>query len=103
MAEWHLDELRAALERLGWRLVAEHPGDNYRISASWEIERSCKNALVDFNGLDDINTLPAEKAYGCHVREIPRLELYFASRGEKGSSKRSNWKNELKRFVDSLD
>jgi hypothetical protein len=31
MANWHLDELKMALEKRGWR-IAECPGDDHRIS-----------------------------------------------------------------------
>ena len=36
MARWHLDELRSALERKGWRVVAQLPGDDYRVAATWD-------------------------------------------------------------------
>ena len=39
MAQWHLDEIRAALEKRGWRLTAELPGNDYNISATWQFER----------------------------------------------------------------
>lgn len=104
MAEWHLKELRLAIERRGWRLAAEHCGDNYGISASWEIERSgdAGKAFIDFEGLDELQVLPVTKAYGCHVRDRRSVALYFGSRGEKGSSKRSIWNDELNRFVAAL-
>ena len=43
MPDWHLQEIRDALEARGWKIVAKHPGDDYEISATWEIERSTKN------------------------------------------------------------
>jgi len=104
MADWHLNELREAFERRGWRLVAEHPGDGYRTSASWEIARSGQrsNLFLDFDGLDDMQTLPLDESYGCGVRES-RFKLYFSRRGETGSSQRMKWTNELTNFIDALD
>ena len=103
MAEWHLNELRAALERRAWR-IAEHPGDRYGISATWEIARSgqSSNLFLDFNGLDDLQTLPLDQAYACTVRDN-RVELYFSRRGETGSPQRSKWKDDLKKFLAALD
>lgn len=53
MSKPHLRELEEALNRKGWRIVAVHPGDDYRISATWEIQRSSRQAsvFIDFDGL----------------------------------------------------
>ncbi len=40
MSRPHLLELEAALVRKGWRVTAVHPGNEYDISAAWEIQRS---------------------------------------------------------------
>ncbi|HXG68394.1 MAG TPA: hypothetical protein VNO70_25085 [Blastocatellia bacterium] len=105
MANWHLEELRNALERRGWRIVSELPGDGYAISASWEIQRSDKapSLFIDFNGLADMVTLPIEKSYGCQVRGYESLSLYFRKRGETGSNRKQIWQSDLKQFIESLD
>ncbi|MEQ1762409.1 MAG: hypothetical protein ABL984_04590 [Pyrinomonadaceae bacterium] len=105
MAEWHLNELRNAIERSGWRLVAEHPGDNYRISASWKFKRSDKEPAlwIDFEGLDDLRTFPIEQSYGCHARNRASEGLYFRRKGSSESVKREIWLRELKAFVSSLN
>ncbi len=105
MADWHLKELREALESKGWQIIAEYAGDEYAISASWEIQRSSKrlSLLIDFEGLDDMLTLPVERSYGCKVRGSDLLSLYFGRRGEKGSNARQNWQQELYQFVSKLD
>jgi hypothetical protein len=36
MADSHLMELRASLEKRGWQVAAELPGDDRAISGSWE-------------------------------------------------------------------
>ena len=104
MAYGHLDELRVVLERCGWRLIEDRSGDDYRIAVPWVVERTCRgpNVILDFDGLDDLQVLPLDKAYACHVRGNRALALYFSRRGVKGSSKRSSWKEELRDFVDSL-
>lgn len=105
MPDWHLQEIRNALESRGWRFVAEHPGDDYRVSATWEIERSTKKppVFIDFNGLDDLNTLPLEQSYGCRVHGSDSVSLYFGRKGEGGSRRRQNWRRDLRRFLDELD
>ena len=57
MALWHLDELRNALERRGWRFEGELPGDGYAISATCSFRRSASDlakkwpvTLADFVG-----------------------------------------------------
>ena len=97
MSEWHLDDLRAALINRGWRILQVHPGDDYAVSGSWEIQRSTRvpPLWIDFEGLDDLRTLPMDKSYGCHVRGGPS-SLYFRRPGGR-------WQTELEKFVTSLD
>jgi hypothetical protein len=97
MSEWHLDELRAALTNRGWKVLAVHPGDDYAVSGSWEIERSTRYPplFIDFNGLDDDRCLPIEQAYVCEVRG-GKPDLYFHRPGDK-------WRAKLKAFVLNLD
>ena len=105
MAEWHLREIRNALEARGWRIVAEHPGDDYRVSATWEIERSTKRprVFIDFDGLDDLAALPLEQSYGCDIRGHDSPGLYFGRKGKRGSIRRQNWQTNLKQFLNELD
>jgi hypothetical protein len=99
MAQWHLDELRSALERKGWR-ITELPGDDYRVSATWALERPAQagSVFIDFDGLDDLAVLPLAKSYGCEMRDTPH-GLYFARRGEKNSPARERWDERLDEFV----
>lgn len=105
MAEWHLQDIRNALEARGWRIIAEHPGDDYRISVTWELERSTKKPLVfiDFHGLDDLVTLTLEQSYGCCIRGHGSLSLYFGRKGERGSRRQQNWQSDLEHFINELD
>jgi hypothetical protein len=82
MAEWHLKELRDALENRGWRLIAALPGDDRAISADWQFERSSTEPIITlaFEGLADLFVLPLENAYGCHVVGQEKIGLYFSSR-----------------------
>lgn len=99
MAQWHLDDLRSALERNGWR-IAEAPGDGYRISATWVLDRSAQTAsvLIDFDGLDEQEVLPLAKSYGCTIRGSTQ-SLYFTRRGEKNSEARERWEMRRDEFV----
>ncbi len=100
MAIWHQESLRNALEARGWRIVAEHPGDGYGISGSWEIQRSTHKPplFINFDGLDDLHCLPMPRSYGCHVREQPVSGLYF-----RKQRSRALWTAELRAFIAALD
>ena len=105
MAQWHLDQLRDALQQRGWRLTGEMPGDDYRISGSWAFERSGQPAsrlVIDFEGLDDMNTLPMSESYSCAVRGSPH-SLYFRRKGEASSRASERWSSELSAFVAGVD
>jgi hypothetical protein len=97
MAQWHLDELRKALDRKGWSVLAELDGNNYEISGSWEIQRSTSTPAlhIDFEGLGDLKTLPMPQAYSCRLRENTKVGLYF--------SKQKTWKKPLEEFISALD
>ena len=105
MAEWHLKELRNAIERSGWRFVAEHQSDDLYLSASWEFKRSEKAPVlwIDFGGIDDLRTLPIEESYGCHARNRPDHGLYFRRKASGASVSREIWLSDLKAFVADLD
>lgn len=103
MAEWHLNELRNAIERLGWRFVEEHSSNNVYVAASWEFKRSDKVLWIDFEGIDDLRTLPIEESYGCRARNRPNHGLYFRRKGSGASASREIWLSDLKAFVASLD
>jgi hypothetical protein len=79
MAQWHLDELREELERKGWQFVRFIPSEDLYVSGSWEIKRfgSLKSIFIDFDGVDDLNTLPMKESYGCQVGEKTD-GLYFS-------------------------
>jgi hypothetical protein len=100
MADWHLKELRAALEKRGWRIEAELPGDNYAISGSWRMKRAgdTRHLIVDFEGMDDLRVLPLSESYACDARGTSH-SLYFLRRGVRGSKTRERWKSELAAFV----
>ncbi len=104
MAVWHLDELRSALERKGWRVVTELPGDDYSISAGWEIQRSGdpRKPVIEFCGFDDMQCLPLDQSYACQIRDT-KVSLSFSRRGETGSPARTRWRSELNSFVESIN
>jgi hypothetical protein len=103
MSKPHLRALQDALVHKGWRIVAVHPGDDYRISGTWEIQRrsSQPGLLLDFQGMgpDGDYCLPLEKSYGCQVRGRPGASLYF----RKMKRSRKLWEEELAAFVQALD
>jgi hypothetical protein len=98
MSDFHLAQLEAALERSHWNITRRKPGDGYRYSAIWIITRpdgSTKLSLR-FDGLDDMETLPVEESYACHLAEFPDVNLYFARKGR-------SWKERLKQFTNQLE
>ena len=102
MADWHLRELEEGLTRRGWRIDTVLPGNDYDISASWKIVRGDAERLLDFEGLDDLDTLPLERAYGVRVRDREESGLYF---GKQSSDARPNrpWEHDLDAFVVALE
>ena len=99
MANWHLEELRTALEHRGWRLTAELPGDDRGISGSWALRRSAEaDVVLDFEGLDESRVLPMSESYACRIRGTTH-SLYFRRRGDNDPRARERWKRELSEFV----
>ena len=97
MDDTHLHELRTALEQKGWRLISQEEGDGYRISGVWLIQRSTRVRPIEicFEGLDDMQTLPLERAYACEVKDHNEISLYFGSMKE--------FRKALSAFVTALD
>lgn len=100
MAQWHLDEIRSALEPHGWRVTLELPGDEYKVSATWELRRAgdTRTLIIDFDGLHETHVLPLIKSYACCARATNH-SLYFRRRGQSGSTARERWLNELATFA----
>jgi hypothetical protein len=100
MADWHLKELRASLEKRGWRVAAELPGDDRAISGNWDMKRAgdTRDLIVDFGGVDEKRVLPMSESYACRARGTSHT-LYFSRRGEGGSKARERWNSELAAFV----
>lgn len=100
MAQWHLDEIRSALESHGWRITAELPGDEYKVSATWELRRAgdTRTLIIDFDGLHETHVLPLIESYACSARDTNH-SLYFRRRGQSGSTARERWLNELNTFA----
>ena len=100
MSRSHLRALEESLASSGWRVVGVHPGNDYDISATWEIQRSSEpSVFIDFEGMDDMVCLPLAECYGCHVRGRREPSLYF----RRVNKSRRLWERELVEFVRSLD
>jgi len=64
----------------------------------WEISRpngDCK-LTIEFEGLDDMVTLPIENAYGCRITGMPSITAYF-------SKLKRSWPKELEQFISKLN
>ncbi len=97
MSQKHLDDLRKALERKHWVVSKELEGNGYDVTGSWEVSRPDESTAfhIDFEGLDDLETLPINKAFGCRVRERTDVAAYFARVTR-------SWPAELASFIGEL-
>ncbi|HMC88009.1 MAG TPA: hypothetical protein VKI17_00610 [Gemmataceae bacterium] len=89
--------MRNSLTQKGWQIVAEHPGNDYDISGSWEIRRGT-SLLIDFGGMDKSGDacLPISRSYSCRLRGRPNCGVYFGKNRKK-------WASDLKQFILALD
>ena len=97
MSRQHLADIRSTLERNHWQVIEELPGNDYDVSAVWKIARPDGSNVfhLEFEGLDDMSTLPIEQAYAIKVREAPEVSVYF------GRASRS-WPEALEEFFNML-
>jgi len=93
----HLKLLRDSLERNKWVVTHELPSDNYRISAKWKISRRNGDSpkTLIFEGLHELDVLPIEQSYGCHIQNNEGLSLYFGKISK-------SFPSELVSFVETL-
>ncbi|HYE71935.1 MAG TPA: hypothetical protein VEF04_01335 [Blastocatellia bacterium] len=105
MAQWHLQEIREAFENRGWRFVGELPSDDHNVSAYWQFQRSPKEPVITiaFEGLDDLETLPLEQAYGCHIVGQETIGLYFKRRSRDDKERHKIWRKSLVEFIDQVN
>jgi hypothetical protein len=97
MGDTHLDELRKALERKGWKVLSQGDGDSYRISAVWRVQRSNNAEVTEllFEGFDDLKVLPVAQSYACRVKDKREVSIYLGSMKE--------FKKALPGFISELD
>lgn len=93
------------MHRKGWRVIAVHPGDDYRISATWEIQRSTRQPshFIDFDGMDDLDCLPLEESYGCTIRGRSVTNAAASLHFRRPNKSRDRWEQDLVAFVLALD
>ncbi len=105
MAQWHLQELRVALEQRGWRLISEQPGDDNSISAYWHLQRSDNEPtlVIAFQGLSETACLPLSKSYGCSIVGKENIGLYFKKRSRENKERHQQWQEELQKFIGRLE
>lgn len=94
MSTEHLRQLENILEQNRWNIVRKRSGNDYDVSAYWDISRRDNNSnlTILFSGLDDMETLSIEKAYACELEGHPDISLYF-------SRIKKLWPNNLKDFI----
>ncbi|WP_144395665.1 hypothetical protein [Pleionea sediminis] len=99
MSEITLKQLRNTLERNHWKILDELPGDDYKYSGFWKIARpdNSSSLTIAFNGLDDMQTYPMEKAYGFELVEDSSVSAYMGKHTTK------SWPEELQKFIEQLN
>jgi hypothetical protein len=99
MSEITLKQLRNTLERNHWIVFDELPGDDYKYSGFWKIARPDNSSplTIAFNGLDDMETYPMDKAYGFEIVEYPEVSAYMGKHTTK------SWAKELQKFMDNIN
>jgi hypothetical protein len=102
MADWHVGELEQLLTKRGWRVAETLPGDDYRIAATWAIERGDRRMLLDFECLPEGVPLSLEHAHACSLRGLPGVGLSFGKRASAAHPGRT-WSSDLEDFVAALD
>jgi hypothetical protein len=105
MANWHLTELRAALEKRGWKITEQPDAEERGLAAIWQLTRAgdARTLFVDFAGWDGNGNLkPMAESHACKVRGTDH-SVYFSRRGERNSSARKRWESDLASFVKGLD
>jgi hypothetical protein len=98
MSNQHLRDIKAVLERNHWRVQDELSGDDHGTSAVWRVARpdGADAFHLEFQGLDDMETRPIERAYGINVREAPEIAAYLARVSR-------TWPTELAQFIANLE
>ena len=93
----HLKLLRKSLSNNHWLVKEELPGNDYNVSAYWKISRPNGDSAmtIEFNGMDDLEVFPIEKAYSCTIVENNEIDCYF---GKLNKSFPENLSN----FIDAL-
>ena len=89
---------RKILENSHWVIASEFEGNEYDVSGVWQVSRpdGANKMHIEFEGLDDMNTLPVEESYGCRVKEAPNINLHFSRVGR-------SWSKELTKFINELN
>jgi hypothetical protein len=96
MSSFHIKGIEDQLYHHGW-IVERLDGNDLDISEIWHISRHHNNLFLIFDGMGDLNVLPIEKSYGCHLKGNPSLGLYFTRNNKK------EWKKKLLEFIKNLD
>lgn len=89
----HLKQLKNGLKGSKWVVIEELPGNDYEISGYWRVARpnGASEFILAFEGLDDLETLPIEKSYGCHVVGKQEVGLYFGKVSKSFPKELSNF------------
>ena len=99
MAASHVASLEAKLKQEHWEVAIKGLPSSYPIAEVWEVRNHHFPGItlhIAFGGMDDLNVLPLEKCYACHVQGHEDSGIYF-------SHSRKIWEHDLECFVRSLN
>ncbi len=92
----HLNDLENALTQQKWDITARLDGNDLDVSGIWQIARHDRHEELIFEGMGDLEVLPMDKSYGCHLKSQPTISLYFSKKGR-------SWPGSLREFLAALD
>jgi hypothetical protein len=96
VSSFHIADIENSLHNGDW-IITRSAGNDFDISEIWVIEKYHKILTLIFEGMGDLEVLPIEESYGCHLQNDPSASLYFSKNNRK------EWKKNLLNFIKKLE
>jgi hypothetical protein len=96
MSSFHIADIENRLNNSDW-IITRAAGNDLDISETWVIGKYHKTVTLVFTGMGDLDVLPIEKSYGCHLQNDPSVSLYFSKNNRK------EWEKNLLDFMKKLE
>lgn len=105
MAQWHIDELRKALENRNWKVQDEPYSHNNRMTGAWRLKKGDFSTIIFFEGYDESGVFEFEKSFGCNLKDKNDVALYLPKHKPKKAKPNSlkAWQSELNEFIQGVE